>query len=520
MPFPIVGIVVIPFVQRWTKLALDRVDEYYKTERNETSDTTSPDIELQPEDALLNNITQEVLNLSRKLQRGGKILFEAQQNVVQELCEDNSGVSAIELGVTHTFQGVAGSGKTIVMTQLVPRLVEAFQEEHGREPRILVYHFNNYIRQLLYQEILNAFKEARPAVANHDNLCSRIVQIHTLATLGQSLSSDGLLQVYERPNFDETNAVKARAMRTALKSKSGFYDMILVDEGQDIDEEEFHLILDLCREKDTHGGKSLFVFYDDFQAIHGVSKKVADRLGGVNVVEHFLPQCVRTSKRIIDFTVNTCLSPGLTDTERKELWEIMNIPRLKKEGLISTQKLEDGVWIDCDFCVFEGDVLPDVRTFRNNPECITAMCGEIEALFLPEDGIGSQNSILVLCVSANMVNEASRALRERFGTNKIRKRSGEDVSSDEKRVHLAVEPSVINVATIGDAKGYDADIVFILNPDGAGTASEIFKRQRFYVAATRAKQFLAVYSSIPSGTATIMRDALRAEMCMAQHEEV
>jgi ATP-dependent exoDNAse (exonuclease V) alpha subunit len=62
---------------------------------------------------------------------------------------------------------------------------------------------------------------------------------------------------------------------------------------------------------------------------------------------------------------------------------------------------------------------------------------------------------------------------------------------------------------VWDTKGYDANIVYVINPDG-GDQNTIKKRSLFYVAATRAKQFLAVYSSIPEQNSPIMQDALRA----------
>lgn len=71
---------------------------------------------------------------------------------------------------------------------------------------------------------------------------------------------------------------------------------------------------------------------------------------------------------------------------------------------------------------------------------------------------------------------------------------------------LAVEPGRINVANVWDAKGYDADIVYVLNPDVEG-GSSLQKRARFYVAATRAKQFLAVYGGRRGGV-SVLGDAL------------
>ena len=74
---------------------------------------------------------------------------------------------------------------------------------------------------------------------------------------------------------------------------------------------------------------------------------------------------------------------------------------------------------------------------------------------------------------------------------------------------LAVEERRINVALVDDCKGYDADVVFVVNPDGQG-GEPVLNRTRFYVAATRARQVLGVYSAVPPSKAPIMSDAMRA----------
>ena len=150
-----------------------------------------------------------------------------------------------------------------------------------------------------------------------------------------------------------------------------------------------------------------------------------------------------------------------------------------------------------------------MRQFNSNQECCNAVVEDLDQLFSAQ---GLENvlkgGVLIQCFSKNMVQEISNVLYAKFG-NRVNRRSGEDISSQEKRMKLAVEPQTINVALVWDTKGYDANIVYVINPDG-GDQNTIKKRSLFYVAATRAKQFLAVYSSIPEKNSPIMQDALRA----------
>ena len=86
-------------------------------------------------------------------------------------------------------------------------------------------------------------------------------------------------------------------MRQALKCVAGEFDIILVDEGQDLDEAQYDLLLHLCKADKLTGGKSVFIFYDDLQNIFGMEGSVTSRLSA-ETIEHFLPQCVRTSKKM------------------------------------------------------------------------------------------------------------------------------------------------------------------------------------------------------------------------------
>jgi superfamily I DNA and RNA helicase len=134
---------------------------------------------------------------------------------------------------------------------------------------------------------------------------------------------------------------------------------------------------------------------------------------------------------------------------------------------------------------------------------------------LRNEGIGfHRRSVLIQCFNNKTARDIFNVLAQEFNRSGIPEqeqivhlRSGEGVRNKEGK--LAVEVSRINIANVWDAKGYDADTVYLINPDGCkGTPYE--KRIQFYVAATRAKQFLAVYSSLPERQSPIIYDAIRS----------
>lgn len=168
---PIVGIAVIPYMQTLTKNLLNKVHNYFrqeflnkqkvKTQNSTQASQAANSKQTNSEPKATNNtqkseVVQEANKLLERINQGGKVLFPAQELVFHELVQEANNESALTLGRTHIFRGVAGSGKTVILGQLVPHLAETFRVRHGYYPSILVYHHNNYINKLLADEIQSA----------------------------------------------------------------------------------------------------------------------------------------------------------------------------------------------------------------------------------------------------------------------------------------------------------------------------------------------------------------------------
>lgn len=519
LPIPMLGIAVIPYVQAWTEIALNTVHASFKEGiKNEGEE---------PE------VVKKTSELRTHLHRGGKTLFSTQQEIFRELTCSNNNQSALTLGKIHTINGVAGSGKTVILGQLIPHLISVYQKKYNRNPSILIYHFNNYIHELLEQEILAAMKAPIDLEPLPQSLFHQIVHVHTLTTL----IKEELIKKHKLLNRDflylqfKNNSERAKKVFDLIKQKKELFDIVLIDEGQDINEYELALITSLCSNfiGDQTSSKSIYIFYDDLQNIFGNEGKVLGRISHDfytsenDLIKHFLSTCIRSSKVIMDFTINTCLGFELDANSRMALASAINVEMLYEKGLIHNIEFENRLWIDCDFCVFPGEVSPEVQQFESNLLLFEAILSELETLIYEWRELNKElqnnntdiyrRSVLIQCFKNQIAKDLYEYLSNKLNVNGrneheqiVQLRSGIKIP-DRKR--LAVEKSRINIANVWDAKGYDADVVYIINPDGCrGTDYE--KRSQFYVAATRAKQFLAVYSSIPKKSAPIIQDAIKA----------
>jgi len=524
VPLPGLGVIVIPFVMGWTVIALNKVKEHYRSQKNGLQPTEKNKIEfVVNEENKLNDsekkrndshpIADEPLSgqdsssevikideLVERLRNGGKILYPAQAQVFRKLVETKN---TLTLGQIHGFRGVAGSGKTIILANLTPYLFKQFQEAYNREPSILVFHHNTYIRKMLRKEINAAFRQPMNLESFPDRVAQQKVVIHTLTTLINYLDNKDLLKFKPQSTIDREQT--ANNLKKALRRHNGLFDIILIDEGQDLDKSQYDLLLDLCCSDPRTGEKSLFIFYDDLQNIFGQNGNVESKLPP-SLNRHFLSECVRTSKKVIDLTFNTCLASSLDEDVKNRLRVDLNFQELQNRNLISEHIDSTGeAWIDCDFCVFPGEIDPHVERFLTDQECFQSLETELgEFLAHQELRETLKHGILILCFKNHFAEQLYHYLADSLGED-VKLRSGNHVRSNDKLNNLAVEPACINIANIWDAKGYDADIVYILNPD-EGTGSDYEKRIRFYVSATRAKQFLGIYSTAPKEMTPIFND--------------
>jgi hypothetical protein len=291
---------------------------------------------------------------------------------------------------------VAGSGKTIILAQLIPHLVVKFQQKYGRDPLVLIYHHNTYARQLLRKEINAAMKQPMKLPPLPDRIANQRIFIHTLTTLINFLDNRDLFT--KKPLSTEDRSKTAHSVRSSLRDLNGEFDIILVDEGQDLDADQYQLLIDLCRIDASTRERSLYIFYDELQNVFGQDGTVVERLK-TQAIEHFLTQCIRTSKKTMDFIFNTCLGPSSPEATRNQLAEKLRLNQLKQQKLVHENSLDSKtLWLDCDFCTFPGEIYPQAERFTAEIACFQALEKEFSDLLYEQDIRDKlQGGILVLC---------------------------------------------------------------------------------------------------------------------------
>jgi hypothetical protein len=339
VPAPFLGMAVIPFVQKWTSIALNRVDAYF-TEHPEPNASENAEAKQDLRDELAPDLQSGGVlhDLANRLARGEKELTEAQDRILRELVPE---LSAQAFGLVHLVRGTAGSGKTVLLTRLVPRLLEEFLDSHGREPRVLIYHHNNYLRAMLKEELRRAFMESRPR-ENVDRAIARSVHYHTLKSLGQFLAGAG--HVAGPVGDPRPPRETARSLRTALTITKPVFDVVLVDEGQDVTSEEYDLLLALSTPEPPGGRPTAFVFFDDLQDVHAIGVPVADRIPP-GAKRHVLSHSVRSTQVVLDFALNVCLGPRAGPEVCSILEEMVGLSEMLTSGMVTQTSATGCRWL-------------------------------------------------------------------------------------------------------------------------------------------------------------------------------
>lgn len=450
-----------------------------------------------------------------RIRKGEKLPVEEQNKVVSQILKPEDAANS---GRITLVNGLAGTGKTVILAMVLPELASRFQRAHGRPPRILVYHFNNYLRTTLMREINSMIQAAsalgtlmqRPdlVVANYWDLA---VRTH------KELRTPMPENVWKR---DELMRLLLKRSETRDWREITPFDIALVDEGQDLLKEEYRLL-----SRFLTADAQLVVAFDDFQNImsgesHRVRRRVLDAFPDEDPHETELTTCVRSNPVVFSLALSTLLGPSLNNPEEREAIErAVGIDAMRARG-----DIEEIPWpgrsgrylYGTPFCLFPKGPPPRVVVHADEKALGDMVEKALHKLVTVErDAPTLRMTVLVISI----VNGILERLAERLGRQHkagnlppIVRRSGKDISGRTKRTSAIVEPGVINLANVQDAKGAEADVVFVIDPDSAESrAPALQKRALFYVAATRAKVLLQV-DGLRHGDSPgpIMSDALDA----------
>lgn len=425
------------------------------------------------------------------------------------LSEEQKELSRLPVGeFPRLVRGVAGSGKSVVLANMVGRYLHRRLESLDAplfppEPfRIAVTCFNHALVEFLRRKITTAYREQ---TLSEDVPGGPIVICHLNQLLYQLINGHGWPLRYVRVDEVPDASLRAQRYRAQIadfaRTQPTLYqqlcfDALFLDEGQDLEPEEYRLLLDLIRPHPTTGEKPLIIFYDDAQNLYGRTRPVWRELGlnlAVGDRSRVMRECFRNSRQIVELAFNVLLGAQAPAEIRVQTRTYADIGYLKERGLV--QELGDHVRVG--FAERESQV-PAVYEFAGEGAERAWVAQEVVRLIRDEQV--RAEDILITFYRPALVNVEE--LERQIAAALPDLRFIHPYGGNEDRDQYIFQPGCLTVSTVYGVKGYDAPIVFVIGTDRFAYTTE--GRAAFYVAATRAKLLLYV-----TGVAT--RDSLLTE---------
>ncbi|MCL2661197.1 MAG: hypothetical protein FWD64_11875 [Acidobacteriaceae bacterium] len=415
----------------------------------------------------------------------GKRLSEEQMDIIRSEFD----------GRPQLIRGVAGSGKSIVLIKnlahLIDRTVNTAQLSFGTPPakRFLVVCFNHalipYLRNLFDMSYRELTLQNEPPSCVDMYILNQMLYKHSdkYHEHPGPLKYQNVQQGMNREIALNYCAQIDRLAQTAPQILEDIqYDTIYVDEGQDLFDEEFVLLLKFLKTDPSTGLKNIVIFYDDAQNLYGRPRPTWGRLGiEVTGRTRVMKKCFRNTKQIVEFAFNLLLGKKAETTVKTR--GFADVETLKENGLV--RELSDR-W-EVNFAERIGDT-PTVTLFGTREKEKEWIEANVLRL-ITDEGVRPED-ILLVSAYAKTYESVADHLKERCESIKrVIKPYGEIKNNPDKDRYI-FENGCLTLATVKAAKGYDSPIVFLMGVDSFTESVE--DRAQFYVGATRAKVCLFV----------------------------
>lgn len=428
------------------------------------------------------------------------------------LSEEQKELSRLLVGEhPRLIRGVAGSGKSVVLARMVAhylhRRMESLESAKFSQglPSVAVVCFNQALVSFLKQKIRIAFRER----TLNENIPAGVLRVTHFNDLFYQISSDysnwfEYIRVNDVPDPVE-RAKRYREQLAELRKnfpdvyQSLCFDVMFVDEGQDFEEEEFRLMLDLIRPHPKTGEKPIVIFYDDAQNLYGRPRPVWKE-AGINVAvgdrSRVMQDCFRNTRQIVELAFNVLLGTQAPEKMRVQTRTYADVAYLKERGLIE----ESGDHFRVGFAEREGN-RPEVRAFATEAEELGWLVEKVVWL-VREQQVRFEDILILFPNTYFPFKDLQERLQAQLPNVKFLQPFG-DNREDKKRYIL--QPGYLTLSTVHGAKGYDAPIVFLCGVDRFDVGRQ--GRAGFYVGATRAKLLLFV-SGVEREEPTLLEEAL------------
>ncbi|MCX8093900.1 MAG: AAA family ATPase [Candidatus Goldbacteria bacterium] len=407
-------------------------------------------------------------------------------------------------GKPRLIRGVAGSGKTIVLANIVAKYIKhlkrlgkqsEFDFDGSINPniKIAIICFNKTLVPLLKEKIEKSYQNQTGEELKWDDfICIRNFD----GFLKQTLVDEGLISKKiwsvddpnDRSKFlsEEWEKYKNNSINMDKVTK---FDVIFVDEGQDLSENEYILLKDLMKPTNT-GELNLIIFYDDAQNIYGRKRPNWTNLG-INITGRswVMKDCFRNTRQIINLAYNVLLGSCAPRNVRVNTNEFADLNYLKKLGLVE----DKGNWFKVNFASRLGP-RPILETFKSEDEEISWVVENVKKLVEIEH-VRPEDILVMTCYRKYCDKLVENFNKKIKGVSHIKR-----TYADEEKNTYIFNKDTLTISTVHSAKGYDAAVVFFvglhdLTPDiefdeDIKIKTDAGSRAMFYVGATRAKYLL------------------------------
>lgn len=448
------------------------------------------------------SIIKEVFGDAQVLQDKRNIRDNLHENTVGSMIDDlacidknlsneQQELSRIQIkGFPRLIRGVAGSGKSIVLSNIVARYLNRYKnsdelfQQHAYYPKVAVICFNRALVPFLKEKINSSYHQQTYEELGNET----IVVKHLNGFLYNLFNHDDIPIKYI--NYSEGDAsyrankyiegLEVLKRTNTEKYKSLLFDAIFIDEGQDIEPEEYKLLLLLLKNDKYTDEKNLIIFYDDAQNLYARKRPIWKEIGidlGKGDRSRIMKECFRNSKEIVELGFNVLVGKQAPDSETVKNRTYADIKTLKQHDMIE-----------------ESDEIIKIKfTDRTSHKPLINICEsrDKEKQALVTDVINliyeynvRPEDILILFSSEHDFIDINKMIEEKDINKKIKGFIKPFGNYPDKDAYIFKE-NHLTISTIYGAKGYDAYVVFMLGVDSFSTDEK--GRALFYVGVTRSK---------------------------------
>jgi len=404
------------------------------------------------------------------------------------------------------IRGVAGSGKTVVLANIVANKLLDFYDNGSLikddQIRLLVLCFNKALVPYLKELIEQCFKQRCRNSTKFPEDALVIKNIDKFAY--EAARKYGLHLRLKRDNAEEENI--AQLVKNNIYQN--YFDHVFIDEGQDIDLTWFDWIKTISRPYQT--GPSIIIFYDDAQNLYGQKRpgigntRPWNKLLGADINPRGARTIMRVGHRntneILTFSFNLLLGsfaprdPQMAtfsdiNSYAKEI--IPDDPQLghTNAGKNCIQKIDERKY-QINFAINKGP-FPKVKIDEDNNNLLNELIKQVKYDIDPTRGNIDPTHILIMTREKEDVANLAKI----FESEKIHCHAVLEENKDQ----YIFQEGKITVSTIHSAKGYSAHIchiVFIdkmVQPEQYNLVDEQRSRAMLHVACTRAMSQLFLW---------------------------